>query len=78
MTYHNLLRKINNIDIIKIYSKFLANFRLRCLKAIITNLQEIKNRLLETYSSNEFFKHEFPKKISGVTSINELYSESYM
>ncbi|RGB40656.1 hypothetical protein C1646_753097 [Rhizophagus diaphanus] len=53
-------------------SKFLANFRSPCLKAIITNLQEIKKSHLETYSSNESFKHKFTKKISGVTSINEL------
>lgn len=54
-------------------TKFLADFRSLCFKAEITNPQEIKNRLLEIYSSNEFFKHKFPKRISGVTSINEIY-----
>ncbi|CAB4433831.1 unnamed protein product [Rhizophagus irregularis] len=54
-------------------TKFLADFRSLCFKAEITNPQEIKNRLLETYSSNEFFKREFPMKTSGVTSINEIY-----
>ncbi|RGB41938.1 hypothetical protein C1646_751552 [Rhizophagus diaphanus] len=54
-------------------TKFLAEFRSLCFKAEITNPQEIKDRLLETYSSNEFFKREFPDKTSGVTSINEIY-----
>ncbi|CAB4414904.1 unnamed protein product [Rhizophagus irregularis] len=54
-------------------TRFLVNFRSLCFKAEIINPKEIKNHLLETYSSNEFFKHEFPKRISGITSINEIY-----
>ncbi|CAB4390740.1 unnamed protein product [Rhizophagus irregularis] len=54
-------------------TKFLADFRSLCFKAEITNPQEIKNRLLETYSSNEFFKREFSKKISSFTPIDEIY-----
>jgi hypothetical protein len=52
---------------------FLAEFRSSCDKAEINNPQEIKNRLLRTYSSNEFFKNEFSKRVSGVTSIDEIY-----
>ncbi|RGB30576.1 hypothetical protein C1646_765186 [Rhizophagus diaphanus] len=54
-------------------TKFLVNIRSLCFKAKIINPQEIKNHLLETYSSNEFFKYEFPKRISGITSMNEIY-----
>lgn len=59
-------------------TKFLAEFRSLCDKAEIINPQEIKNRLLRSYSSNEFFKNEFSKRVTGVTSIEEiqrLYSE---
>ncbi|EXX76189.1 hypothetical protein RhiirA5_353898 [Rhizophagus irregularis] len=52
---------------------FLAEFRSHCDKAEIDNPQEIKNRLLRTYSSNEFFKNEFSKRVTGVTSIDEIY-----
>ncbi|CAB4495273.1 unnamed protein product [Rhizophagus irregularis] len=52
---------------------FLAEFRSHCDKAKIDNPQEIKNRLLRTYSSNEFFKNEFSKRVTGVTSIDEIY-----
>ncbi|EXX73094.1 hypothetical protein RirG_063320 [Rhizophagus irregularis DAOM 197198w] len=52
---------------------FLSTFVRFVLKVKIINPQEIKNHLLETYSSNEFFKHEFPKRISGITSMNEIY-----
>src|SRR5438046_6663389 len=37
-------------------TKFLADFRSLTDNAEITNSQEIKNRLLRTYSTNEFFK----------------------
>ncbi|POG82881.1 hypothetical protein GLOIN_2v1469734 [Rhizophagus irregularis DAOM 181602=DAOM 197198] len=52
---------------------FLAEFRSHCDKAEIDNPQEIKYRLLRTYSSNEFFKTEFSKRVTGVTSIDEIY-----
>ncbi|GBB84816.1 hypothetical protein RclHR1_01140005 [Rhizophagus clarus] len=53
-------------------TKFLANFRSLCFKAEIINPQEIKARLLKTFSSNEFL-NEFSKRISGVTSVDEIY-----
>jgi len=55
-------------------TKFLAEFRLTCDNAEITEPQVIKNRLLRTYPSNEFFKNEFSKRVSDVTSINDIYS----
>ncbi|RGB41937.1 hypothetical protein C1646_791663 [Rhizophagus diaphanus] len=51
---------------------FLAEFRSHCDKAEI-DPQEIKNRLLRTYSSNEFFENEFSKRVTDVTSIDEIY-----
>ncbi|GBB99393.1 hypothetical protein RclHR1_03500018 [Rhizophagus clarus] len=59
-------------------TQFLAEFRSLCDKAEIINAQEVKNRLLRSYSSNEFFKNEFSKRVTGVTSIDDiqrLYSE---
>jgi hypothetical protein len=54
-------------------TKFLADFRSLCFKAEITCPQKIKNHLSRTYSSNEFFKNEFSKRVTGVTSIDEIY-----
>ncbi|GES94874.1 hypothetical protein GLOIN_2v620650 [Rhizophagus clarus] len=53
--------------------QFLGTFRLHCNNAEITDPQEIKNLLLKTYSSNEFFKNEFLKRVSPVTSIDEIF-----
>lgn len=53
--------------------QFLGTFRLHCSNAEITDSQEIKNLLLKTYSSNEFFKNEFLKRVSLVTSIDEIF-----
>uniref|UniRef100_A0A1D1Z045 Stromal cell-derived factor 2-like protein n=1 Tax=Anthurium amnicola TaxID=1678845 RepID=A0A1D1Z045_9ARAE len=54
-------------------TQFLADFRSLCDFAEINNPQEIKNRLLRTYSSNEFFKNEFSRRITGVTNIDEIF-----
>src|SRR3954466_14182453 len=53
-------------------STFLANFRSLCKNAEIDNLEEIKKLLFNTYSSNEFFKNEFIKRVKGVNSIDEM------
>ncbi len=44
-----------------------------CDHAEITNPQEIKNRLIRTYSTNEFFKNEFARRITDVTDIDKIY-----
>jgi len=54
-------------------TQFLATFRSLCDNADIINPQEIKNRLLRTYSTNEFFKNEFSRRSTGVTIIDEIY-----
>jgi dolichyl-phosphate-mannose--protein O-mannosyl transferase len=55
-------------------TQFLATFRSLCDNADIINPQEIKNRLLRTYSTNEFFKNEFSRRTTaGVTNIDEIY-----
>jgi len=54
-------------------TQFLADFRSLIDNAEITNPQEIKNRLLRTYSTNEFFKNEFSKRSTGITNIDEIY-----
>lgn len=53
--------------------KFLAEFRLHCDNAEITDLHEIKTRLLRTNKSNEFFQNEFPKRVSEVKSIDKIF-----
>jgi hypothetical protein len=53
--------------------KFLAEFRLHCNNAEITDPHEIKTRLLKTYLSNEFFQNEFPKRVSEVKSIDKIF-----
>jgi hypothetical protein len=53
-------------------TQFLSDFRSLCDNAEITNPLEIKNRLLKTYSYNDFFKNEFSRRVNGVTSLDEI------
>ncbi|GBC07020.1 hypothetical protein RclHR1_00720029 [Rhizophagus clarus] len=59
---------------------FLSNFRSLCNDAeIINNPQEIKNLLLNTYSSNKFFENEFIKrskdpKLDNINKIVNLFN----
>ncbi|RIA87330.1 hypothetical protein C1645_878104 [Glomus cerebriforme] len=49
---------------------FLANFRSYCNDAEIKNLEEIKKFLFNTYSSNEFFKNEFIRRIDSTIFVD--------
>src|SRR5437868_5301897 len=51
---------------------FLANFRSLCDDAEINDPKKIKDLLLNSYSSNEFFKNEFTKKVNGINSGDEI------
>jgi hypothetical protein len=55
-------------------ASFLADVRALCNNAeIINNPEEIRRRLLNTYSSNEFFRNEFTKRVTRFTSVDDMF-----
>ena len=55
-------------------AQFLADVRSLCNNAeIINNPEEIRRRLLNTYSSNEFFRNEFAKRVTRSTSVDDMF-----
>src|SRR5581483_1005843 len=54
-------------------STFIAKFRSLCYDAEINNdPEEIKTLLYNMYSSNEFFKNEFLKRINRINLVDEI------
>jgi hypothetical protein len=54
-------------------AQFIADFRDLCSGAEITNPEDVRRRLLNAYSSNEFFRNEFAKRVTRTTSINDMF-----
>jgi hypothetical protein len=55
-------------------AQFLADFRALCSNAeIINNPEDVRRRLLNAYSSNDFFRNEFAKRVTRTTSIDDMF-----
>ena len=55
-------------------AQFLADVRALCNNAeIINNHDDVRRRLLNTYSSNDFFRNEFAKRVTRTTAVDDMF-----
>ena len=54
-------------------ANFLAELRRLINYAEIDNPEDVRRRLLNTYSSNEFFRNEFAKRVTKTTTIDDMF-----
>jgi hypothetical protein len=55
-------------------AQFLADVRALCNNAeIINSYDYVRRRLLNTYSSNDFFRNEFAKRVTRTTAVDDMF-----
>ena len=54
-------------------AQFLADIRNLINNAEIDNPDDVRRRLLNTYSSNDFFRNEFSKRVTRATLIDDMF-----